>query len=50
MNLVDTSKISYISSAAENDAQLFVLFPDASLLQIFPQSSVKIEEEVVLEN
>jgi hypothetical protein len=49
MTLSDTSQISYISSSTENEAELFVMFPDASLLQIFPQSSVIIDNGIFLE-
>jgi hypothetical protein len=34
------AQINFISTTPEADAQLFVIFPDASLLQIHPQTSI----------
>jgi hypothetical protein len=41
--------LSYISTHLQNVAEVFVLFPDGKLFQLFPQSSVTFEEEMVLE-
>ncbi|MDR2540364.1 MAG: hypothetical protein LBD11_00885 [Candidatus Peribacteria bacterium] len=42
-------QLSYISSVVENEAEVFILFPDGNLFQIFPQSVVHFQEKLFLE-
>jgi hypothetical protein len=41
--------VSYISTSPENEAQAFIIFPDADLLQIFPQSTMNFQKEITPE-
>jgi hypothetical protein len=48
-SLSEPYQLSYISTHLQNAAEVFVLFPDGKLFQLFPQSSVVFEKEMVLE-
>jgi hypothetical protein len=47
--LPETYQISYIATTPENEAQVFIIFPDADLLQIFPQSTMHFQTEIIPE-
>ena len=47
--LPETYQISYISTTPENQAQAFIILPNANLLQIFPQSTTLLQNEIIPE-
>jgi hypothetical protein len=42
-------QLSYISNNSHNTAEIFLLFPDGNLLQLFPQSAIRFQEEIISE-
>ncbi|MDR0860033.1 MAG: hypothetical protein LBO09_03470 [Candidatus Peribacteria bacterium] len=44
--LIGKYQLSYISATPQNEAEVFIIFTDGDVFQLFPQSSVKFTEEL----
>lgn len=47
--LPETYQISYVATTPDNEAQVFIIFPDATLFQILPQSTMYVQNEITPE-